>query len=761
MADGSTRPATSSSARPSGNGSIHPVAGHPCHVCKWLMVTTTTTTVHGCLLPTVLARWGSSTDDFSAQGSWWTPPAGTGGSAQPTPPAGNLEAYNLQAWGFDSHSPGDFPSFFANTSSTQAVENGTSSQPINVGDNTNGDDCARTEKRLLWTKEEDLRLVSAWLNNSNDPIQSNYRKNEQYWKEVAAVYNSTTPKNRARLVKHVKDRFAKIKKKVAWFCASWKEANALYASGESEVDLKKRAMQTYEEDHKEDDPFMFHHCWEVLKKEPKWDAYLERLEDLEPEKRKFSVDDEVGKHFTLDDDRDERPPGGKQAKEQRKRKRKGESCIIDLDDELSKFVDAQTAANEGRKEMLETQRRVSSENLEARKLACVAAKDRKESVMLETYRSLMMQDTTQMPEDMDIWKSLEKFHSEVIDSSSNDESDKMTQAMSAAASILHEHNASRCRSQSPTLARLSSRMRSLRGLLAVSGHITGRQTPSTGAAASPHSALFVRALQILSQPEPVRLHKLSAADTGIVELRLERPEARNAIGKEMLRGLRSAMDKVEADPTANVLLLASSVPKAFCAGADLKERRLMGLCEVREFVNSLRATFSSFEALPIPTIAVIEGAAFGGGLELALSCDLRICGESATFCLPETGLAIIPGAGGTQRLPRIVGRSRAKELIFTGRRFDATEAVTMGVVNYCVPGGEAYQKALELAREINGKGPLAIRMAKKAINQGMEVDLSSALTVEEECYEQVLHTQDRLEGLAAFAEKRKPVYTGK
>ncbi|CAM0944989.1 unnamed protein product [Alopecurus aequalis] len=302
-------------------------------------------------------------------------------------------------------------------------------------------------------------------------------------------------------------------------------------------------------------------------------------------------------------------------------------------------------------------------------------------------------------------------------------------------------------------------MRSLRGLLAVSGHLAGRHVPSSSAAASPHSAIFVRALQILSQPEPVRLQKLSAPDSGIVELRLERPEARNAIGKEMLKGLRSAMEKVEADPTANVLLVASSVAKVFCAGADLKERKLMGLSEVREFVNSLRATFSSFEALPIPTIAVVEGAAFGGGLELALSCDLRIC-ESATFSLPETGLAIIPGAGGTQRLPRIIGRSRAKELIFTGRRFDATEAVTMGVVNYCVPGGEAYQKALELAREINQKGPLAIRMAKKAINQGMEVDLSSALTIEEECYEQVLHTQDRLEGLAAFAEKRKPLYTG-
>ncbi|XP_052141276.1 probable enoyl-CoA hydratase 2, mitochondrial [Oryza glaberrima] len=300
-------------------------------------------------------------------------------------------------------------------------------------------------------------------------------------------------------------------------------------------------------------------------------------------------------------------------------------------------------------------------------------------------------------------------------------------------------------------------MRSLRGILAVSGHLAGRRAPANNA----HLALFSRALQILAQQEPVRLQKLSAPDSGIVEMRLERPEARNAIGREMLQGLRSAIEKVKADATANVVLLASSVPKVFCAGADLKERRLMSPCEVREFVNSLRSTFLSFEAFSIPTIAIVEGAAFGGGLELALSCDLRICGENATFSLPETGLAIIPGAGGTQRLPRIVGKSRAKELIFTGRRFDAVEAVTMGVVNYCVPAGEAYKRALELAQEINQKGPLAIRMAKKAINQGMEVDLSAGLAVEEECYEQVLHTQDRLEGLAAFAEKRKPVYTGK
>ncbi|CAL4886336.1 unnamed protein product [Urochloa decumbens] len=306
-------------------------------------------------------------------------------------------------------------------------------------------------------------------------------------------------------------------------------------------------------------------------------------------------------------------------------------------------------------------------------------------------------------------------------------------------------------------------MRNPRGLLAISGYLAGRHAPAASQSiTSHHSLFFARALQILAQPEPVRLQKLAAPDSGILELRLERPEVKNAINWDVMGRLRSAIQKIQADATAKVVLVASSVPGAFCAGADLKERRLMSSSEVGEYAGSLRSTFSSFEALPIPTIAVIEGAALGGGLELALSCDLRICGENAELGLPETGLAIIPGAGGTQRLPRIVGVSRAKELIFTGRRCDAAEAVRMGLANYCVPAGEAYQKALDIAREITQKGPLGIRMAKKAINQGMEVsDMPSALAVEGECYDQLLHTQDRLEALAAFAEKRKPVYTGK
>ncbi|XP_065858100.1 probable enoyl-CoA hydratase 2, mitochondrial isoform X1 [Euphorbia lathyris] len=267
-------------------------------------------------------------------------------------------------------------------------------------------------------------------------------------------------------------------------------------------------------------------------------------------------------------------------------------------------------------------------------------------------------------------------------------------------------------------------------------------------------------LQTVSS-ESVKVQRLSESDSGIVEVNLDRPAAKNSIGKEMLRGLRQTFELISSDDSAKVVMICSSVPKVFCAGADLKERKLMTPSEVQSFVNSLRSTFSYIEELHIPTIAVIEGAALGGGLEMALSCDLRICGEDAVLGLPETGLAIIPGAGGTQRLSRLVGKSVAKELIFTGRKVGGREAMSMGLVNYSVPAGEARLKALEVAREINQKGPIAIRIAKRAINEGIQMDLASALELEEECYQQILNTKDRLEGLAAFAEKRKPVYTGK
>ncbi|KAF8681953.1 hypothetical protein HU200_045406 [Digitaria exilis] len=315
----------------------------------------------------------------------------------------NIKVSFLLTRGVDYTPPGGLLNFLNKNTPrhgpSQVVINGSSSQPISVGDDT-GSDCPRTEKRMLWTKDEDIILVGAWVNNSNDPIHANYKKNDQYWKEVTAAYNSATPKNRARLMKCIKDRFGRIKKRVAWFCGSWKEANALWASGESDVNLMDRALKLYEEEHKKDGPFMFKHCWDVLHKEPKWDAYLERLANLDPEKRRFNLDDDMGQHFPIDDDKEERPMGGKKAKELQKRKRKDQSCVIDLEDELQLFLDAQNKANEGRNEMLETQRRVSSENLEARKLSYLAAKESKEAAMLETYRELLKQDTTLMAEDV-------------------------------------------------------------------------------------------------------------------------------------------------------------------------------------------------------------------------------------------------------------------------------------------------------------------------------------------------------------------------
>ncbi|GAB2224513.1 hypothetical protein Droror1_Dr00005274 [Drosera rotundifolia] len=263
-----------------------------------------------------------------------------------------------------------------------------------------------------------------------------------------------------------------------------------------------------------------------------------------------------------------------------------------------------------------------------------------------------------------------------------------------------------------------------------------------------------------SVSEFVKLRRLSDADSGILVLDLDRPKAKNAIGKDMLSGLQRSLEMVNKDATANVMMICSSVPDVFCAGADLKERKTMSPSEVRYFVNNLRFTFTTLEELSIPTIAVIEGAALGGGLEMALACDLRICGEGAVLAFPETGLAIIPGAGGTQRLPRVVGRSIAKELIFTGRRVGGIEALSLGLVNYCNPSGEAHSKALQIAREINRKGPLALRMAKRAISEGSEIRMTSALELEQQCYNELLHTKDRLEGLAAFAEKRQPLYTG-
>lgn len=186
--------------------------------------------------------------------------------------------------------------------------------------------------------------------------------------------------------------------------------------------------------------------------------------------------------------------------------------------------------------------------------------------------------------------------------------------------------------------------------------------------------------------------------------------------------------------------------------------------EATEFVKTLRSLLIRIEQLPMPVIAALDGAALGGGLEMALACDIRTAASNTKMGLVETRLAIIPGAGGTQRLPRILSPALAKELIFTARVFDGKEAKELGLVNHVVEQNEskdaAYQQALKLAEEILPNGPVGVRMAKLAIDKGMQVDLSTGYSIEEICYSQVIPTKDRLEGLAAFAEKRKPVYKG-
>ncbi|KAG2428602.1 hypothetical protein HYH02_014304 [Chlamydomonas schloesseri] len=258
----------------------------------------------------------------------------------------------------------------------------------------------------------------------------------------------------------------------------------------------------------------------------------------------------------------------------------------------------------------------------------------------------------------------------------------------------------------------------------------------------------------------VSVEPLSGAHEGVSVISLSRPGARNAIGRQLLRELAEALDTVRQERTTRCVLVRSVVPGVFCAGADLKERAGMTQSEAAEFVSRIRRTFSELQDLPMPTVAVVEGLALGGGAELALACDMRVMGSGAFIAFPEAQLGIIPGAGGTQRLPRIVGASRAKELIFTGRRVGGEEALKLALADHVVSDDQVYNRALQLAEQIVRSAPLSLRQAKAAVNRGLEVDLHTGLAMEEALYAQLLPTKDRLEGLKAFAEKRKPAYTG-
>ncbi|XP_041446406.1 enoyl-CoA hydratase domain-containing protein 2, mitochondrial isoform X2 [Xenopus laevis] len=245
---------------------------------------------------------------------------------------------------------------------------------------------------------------------------------------------------------------------------------------------------------------------------------------------------------------------------------------------------------------------------------------------------------------------------------------------------------------------------------------------------------------------------------------MSRPHARNSLGKVFVSEFFDTVDSLRHDSSVRVVVVKSSTRGIFCAGADLKERAEMDNAEASLFVQQLRKLMSEIAALPMPTIAAVDGFALGGGLELALACDLRIAASSAKMGLIETTRGLLPGAGGSQRLPRLLGIGLAKELIFTGRQIDGTDAQRIGLVNDAVPqneaGDAAYLRALELAQEILPQAPVAVRMAKLAMNRGIEVDIASGMAIEAMCYGQVIPTKDRQEGMSAFREKRQPHYTG-
>jgi enoyl-CoA hydratase/carnithine racemase len=247
---------------------------------------------------------------------------------------------------------------------------------------------------------------------------------------------------------------------------------------------------------------------------------------------------------------------------------------------------------------------------------------------------------------------------------------------------------------------------------------------------------------------------------GVLWLTLNRPQVMNSFNFDLLRALKAQIDGIRFRPEIRVVIITGAGEKAFCAGADLKERATLPPLQVKEFIFTIRDLFSSIENLNKPVIAAVNGVALGGGTELALACDIRIASATASMGLTETRLAIIPGAGGTQRLPRLIGRGKAKELIFTGRRVPAEEALAIGLVNQVCAPDHLRKTCDAMAAEICETGPIAIEQAKYAINHGLETDLHTGLAIESNAYWVTIPTQDRLEGLAAFREKRKPVYRG-
>ncbi|PLR97761.1 enoyl-CoA hydratase-related protein [Bacillus sp. T33-2] len=242
---------------------------------------------------------------------------------------------------------------------------------------------------------------------------------------------------------------------------------------------------------------------------------------------------------------------------------------------------------------------------------------------------------------------------------------------------------------------------------------------------------------------------------------LNRPEAMNAFNYDTLAELQQTVELIRVSQEARVVIFTGAGDKAFSVGADLKERKSLSEEEVKRNIYKIGEVFTAIDNLPQPTIAAINGYAFGGGMELALACDFRVSGRGTLMGLTETGLAIIPGAGGTQRLARLIGQARALELILTARKITAEEALAYQLLNKVTEKGELMEACANLASEMLNNGPIALQQAKFAVKQGLNADLQTGLHIERKAYEITIPTEDRLEALQAFSEKRKPVFKGK
>jgi enoyl-CoA hydratase/carnithine racemase len=248
---------------------------------------------------------------------------------------------------------------------------------------------------------------------------------------------------------------------------------------------------------------------------------------------------------------------------------------------------------------------------------------------------------------------------------------------------------------------------------------------------------------------------------GVARVTLNRPETRNALSRALNLELMQLAWNLAEDADLRAVVITGAGDQAFCAGADLRERKGVSAAETAPYVSAISGAVDAWAKIPRPTLALINGAAFGGGLELALACDFRIAVDGAELGLTEVRVGIMPGAGGTQRLPRLIGMAAAKELILLGRRIDAQRALQLGLVMQVVPRDQLQAAGDAVLAELAGCAPVSVAQAKKAIERGLELPIDDGLTYERDCYDVTLHTSDRDEGLAAFADKRPPKFQGR